>query len=115
MRITQGASFQKELKKLTKRYRTLPEDLKILENLISKFPDGSDSRHCHVLKEDGRIRICKRRMMCRAVKGSEFRIVYFHDGDAAELLHLEIFFKGDKANEDRQRIEIFWQAKLNRE
>lgn len=114
MDISQGASFQRELKKLKKRYRSLPEDLKVLEKLICKFPEGSDSRHCNVLKQHGRMCICKRRMMCRTVKGSEFRVIYFYDGDSLELIHLEIYFKGDKSTEDSQRLEAFWQERLGR-
>ena len=114
MNIVQGGSFQRELKKLTKRYRSLPEDLKVLEKLISKFPEGRDSRHCNVLKQHAHMCICKRRMMCRSVKGSEFRVVYFYDGEAFELIYLEIYFKGDKASEDSQRLDAFWKEKLNR-
>ena len=112
MEIIQGDSFQKELRKLTKRYRSLPEDLKILERLILKFPEGEDSRHCNALKKEAQMYICKHRMMCRAVKGSEFRVVYFYDGKAFELLYLEIYFKGDKTTEDSKRVEAFWKEKL---
>lgn len=112
MEIIQGDSFQKELKKLKKRYRSLPEDLKILEKLILKFPEGEDSRHCNALKKEAHRCICKRRMMCRAVKGSEFRVVYFYDGKALELLYLEIYFKGDKPTQNSKRVDAFWNRKL---
>ena len=112
MEIIQGNSFQRELKKLKKRYRSLPEDLKILEKLSLKFPEGEDSRHCNALKKKAHMRICKRRMMCRAVKGSEFRVIYFYDGKAFELLYLEIYFKGNKTTEDSKRVEAFWKEKL---
>jgi len=113
MDIIQSGSFQRELKKLKKRYRSLPEDLKVLEKLISKFPDGRDSRHCNVLKQHAHMCLCKRRMMCRSVKGSEFRVVYFYDGKALELIYLEIYYKGDKATENSQRLEEFWEKKLD--
>ncbi|HAV13935.1 MAG TPA: hypothetical protein DCX06_10660 [Opitutae bacterium] len=112
MEMIQGDSFQKELKKLKKRYRSLPEDLKVLEKLILKFPQGEDSRHCNALKKEAHKCICKRRMMCRSGKGSEFRVVYFYDGKVLELMYLEIYFKGDKTTEDSKRIETFWKEKL---
>ena len=115
MVIIRGDSFQKELKKLKKRYRSLPEDLKVLEKLILKFPEGEDSRHCNALKKEAHMCICKRRMMCRAVKGSEFRVVYFYEGKALELMYLEIYFKGDKTTEDSKRLEAFWKEKLANE
>jgi len=29
-------------------------------------------------------------------------------------MYLEIYFKGDKASEDSQRLDAFWKEKLNR-
>ncbi len=97
---------------MQKKYRTLPADLKILEKVILKFPLGNDSRHCTELKQEGCKYICKRRMMCRAVKGSEFRVIYYYDGTQIELEYLEIYYKGNKEREDQKRVGKIWNAKL---
>ncbi|MDB9741390.1 hypothetical protein OAB00_00905 [Akkermansiaceae bacterium] len=96
MKVTHGASFQKELKKLKKKYRSLDADLDVLEKLIESFPYGEDARHCTALKRDGDKCLCKRRMICRSLKSTEFRVVYFYDGTELELVYLELYFKGDK-------------------
>ena len=111
MKISKSSQFQREFKKLQKKYRTLPSDLKILEKLIQKFPLGDDSRHCNELRKIGALCICKRRMMCRAVKGSEFRVIYYYDGIQIELMYLEIYYKENKEREDQQRIEKIWKEK----
>ena len=111
MNVSKSSQFQRELKKLQKKYRTLFEDLEILEKLIQKFPLGDDSRHCNELKKTETQCICKRRMMCRAVKGSEFRGIYYYDGSQIELMCLEIYYKGSKTTEDQKRIEKIWKEK----
>jgi len=113
MKVTQGASFQKELKKLTRKYRSLDADLDVLERLIESFPFGEDARHCTALKRDGDKCLCKRRMMCRSLKSTEFRVVYYYDGTELELVYLELYFKGDKETENNERLEKFWQEKTS--
>jgi len=112
MKITQHTSFKKEFKKYQKKYRTLESDLTILEKIIKKFPHGDDSRHCNTLKKHLEKCICKRRMMCRSLKSSEFRIIYYYDGSSIKLIYLEIYYKGDKTTEDNQRINTFWESKI---
>lgn len=111
MNISKGSQFRREFKKLEKKYRTLASDLELLEKLIQKFPFGDDSRHCNELKKKGAQCICKRRMMCRAVKGSEFRVIYYYDGIQIELIYVEIYYKGNKGREDQERIDKIWKEK----
>ncbi len=113
MQVTHGEKFRKELKKLQKKYRSLPQDLTVLERLILKCPTGDDSQHCNQLISEGEKCICKRRMMCRAVKGSEFRVIYYDDGETIELVYLEICYKGNKETEDTTRMETFWKEKTS--
>jgi len=116
--ISRRPEFEKDLKKLLKRFRTLDEDL---ENLI---------RHqivlFHKLEIDNRgtfripglpfqePKIYKvKKFACKALKGrganTGLRLIYadFEDADRVELI--EIYFKGDKENEDRQRILAIYQ------
>ena len=112
MNVLQGKEFKKELKKLQKKYPSLPKDLAVIEKLIFAFPFGEDSRHCNVLKQAKRKFICKRRMMCRSVKGSEFRVIYFYDGETITLEYLEIYYKGNKEAEDKKRVDQIWEEKM---
>ena len=110
--IEQGKSFQRELKKLVKKYPSLPQDLEVLESLIKKFPLGEDSKHCNALKQEGDQGIYKRRLMCRSVKSSEFRVIYYYNGTTLVLEYLEIYYKGNKENEDKKRVETIWEERV---
>ncbi|HZX11309.1 MAG TPA: hypothetical protein VFG01_10240 [Acidobacteriota bacterium] len=104
--------FKKDLKKL-RRFRTLKEDLDIF---IEK-----QLRLYHKLKIDnkGIVQISNlgidypniykaRKFACRSLKGkgsaSGIRVIYayFEEEDCVEFI--EIYYKGDKENEDRERI-----------
>jgi len=111
--ISRLTEFDKDLKKLGKRFRTLEEDLDfVIRNQLIFY---------HKLKIDNRIvfpitnlgidnpKIYKvKKFACRSLKGkgaqSGIRIIYayFEEQDKIELV--EIYYKGDKENEDRQRI-----------
>ena len=105
--------FEKDFKKLRKRFRTLDEDLEVfIENqlkLLHKL--GIDNKGCVRISDLGISypEIYKaRKFACRSLKGkgaaSGIRITYayYSNDDIIELI--EIYYKGDKANEDRQRI-----------
>lgn len=117
--ISRRPEFEKDLKKLLKRFRTLDEDL---ENLI---------RHqivlLHKLEIDNRgtfripglpfqePKIYKvKKFACKTLKGrgadSGLRLIYayFEDVDIIELI--EIYYKGDKENEDKERILTIYQG-----
>jgi len=110
--IITGKKFQKELKKLLKKYNSLEEDLEKAIFLIKENPTGNGSKHWNVLKKNKEKYIVKTRMMCRSVRGSQFRIVYYYDGEKIELEFIEIYFKGNKGTEDLKRIEEIWKEKI---
>jgi hypothetical protein len=112
MEIIEGEAFQKEFKKLQKKYNTLPADFDVLKVVLEDQPTGNSSKHWIILKQDGEKFIFKTRMMCRALKGSSLRVIYYYDGAMIELVYLEIYFKGNKATEDSKRIDDFWKTKL---
>ncbi len=101
------------MKKLVKRFRTLEDDLKIfiktelnLRHKVKKnnkgiFPiSGLRIENPKIFKA--------KKFACRSLKGkgvqSRIRVIYayFKKQDKIELI--EIYYKGDKENEDRVRI-----------
>ncbi len=105
--------FEKDLKKLNKRFKTLDSDM---ENFIK-----TQLRLYHKLNIDngGILKISglsikspqifkARKFACKALKGtgskSGIRIIYgyYNKGDKIEFI--EVYYKGDKENEDRERI-----------
>lgn len=111
--ISRLPEFERDFKKLLKRFKTLEEDLEIfIKNELQLY---------HKLKIDSKgifplqglkiksPQIYKaKKFACRSLKGkgaqSGIRVIYayFEEEDKIELI--EIYYKGDKENEDRERI-----------
>lgn len=109
--------FEKELKKLSKRYRTLETDLKTFISV--------QLRLFHELKQDngGIVNIAglgieepkiykARKFACRALSGtgsnSGIRIIYAYFPQENRAQFIEIYYKGDKEMEDRPLISRYY-------
>jgi mRNA-degrading endonuclease RelE of RelBE toxin-antitoxin system len=105
--------FDKDLKILGKKFRTLKDDLDIFtEKQLRLFHKlGIDNKGI-VQISNLSIEYPKiykaRKFACKSLKGkgsaSGIRVIYayFEDEDCVEFI--EIYYKGDKENEDRERI-----------
>ena len=98
--------FEKEYKKLSSKYRTLDQDLLTFEKIISRFPTGQGNKFA-IIHSDGDFKIVKARLMCRALQGSSLRIVYAYHTEEITFMYIELYFKGDKENEDHGRIKDY--------
>ena len=100
------SEFDREYKKLCKRFRSLDQDLARLQKYIAEFPVGMSSKFA-VLHDFGNIKIVKARLACQSLRKSSLRIIYaWHENDAT-FVYIEIYFKGDKVNENRERIKEY--------
>jgi len=111
--IKELAEFRKDFKKLFKRFPTLEDDLKrfivVQLNLYHKLQIDNKGivRISDLGIESPKIYKAKK-FACRSLKGkgsaSGIRVIYayFESKDIIEFI--EIYYKGDKKNEDRQRI-----------
>jgi mRNA-degrading endonuclease RelE of RelBE toxin-antitoxin system len=118
--IVRLPEFERDLKKLSKRYRTLDEDLETLikHQIVLLHKLEIDNRGTFRIPglpfQEPKIYKVKK-FACKALKGrgatTGLRLIYayFEDADRVELI--EIYFKGDKENEDRQRILAIYQPK----
>ena len=110
--------FEKDFKKLLKKFRTLEEDFEIFIrtelNLFHKL--GKDNKGIFPifgLKIESPKIYKAKKFACRSLKGkgvqSGIRVIYayFEEEDKIELI--EIYYKGDKENEDRERILKHYQ------
>ena len=96
-------AFSKEFKWFAKKYKSLPKDLEEFKRVISAVPLGA-GKHFNVVTKSGQCIIIKARFFCRYLKGSSLRIIYGYRESSASIDFIEIYFKGDKENEDRGRI-----------
>lgn len=98
--------FTKDFKRLSKKYKSLPDDLLEFKKIISKFPLGT-GRHFIILTSTETIKIIKARLFCRYLKGSSLRIIYTYCETKQVIEFIELYFKGDKNREDKKRIKQY--------
>ena len=108
--------FEKNMKKLKKRFRTLDDDLNVfIKNavlLYHKIKPG-ESDHLEIFRITGlgfdEPPVYKaRKFACKALRGtgsrSGIRIIYAYKKKIDTVELIEMYYKGDKDNEDRERI-----------
>ena len=102
--------FDKELAKLSRKYRSLPEDIAKLERFISVNPVRLGTNFV-TIHYSSLVRIVKARLACKSLRDRSMRIIYAYHEQKVAFVHIEIYFKGDKENEDRGRIESFMSGR----
>ena len=112
--VVRSPEFERDLRRLLKRFPTLEEDLdtfiKTGWRLYHEFnqDNGGILRLSGLGFEEPKVYKVKK-FACRSLKGkgaaSGIRVVYAYFQDNHVLL-LEIYYKGDKENEDRERIKL---------
>lgn len=111
--ISHVPEFEKDLKKLVRRFSSLEEDLKtfikVAMNLYHK--QKIDSRAIFHISDLGihSPKIYKaKKLACKALKGkgaqSGLRVIYAYHEEKDKIDFIEIYYKGDKESEDRERI-----------
>jgi ABC-type Fe2+-enterobactin transport system substrate-binding protein len=98
--------FVKELKKLIKKYRSLEQDLRELEQIITKVPTGV-GKNFTIIHRHKQVEIVKTRLACASLKARSMRVIYAYHQDLSIFKYMELYFKGKKENEDRQRIKEY--------
>jgi len=112
-RITRTPPFEKDIKKLLKRFTTLENDLAtFIEKELKLYHKlGIDNRGVFPISGLGfdTPKVYKgKKFACRSLKGkgvqSGIRVIYAYHEAEDEIDLIEIYYKGDKENEDRARI-----------
>ena len=105
--------FERDTRRLLKRFKTIEDDLEIfIEKQLILY---------HKLKVDNKgifqitglpvenPKVYKaRKFACKSLKGkgvqSGIRVIYAYEEERDKIVLIEMYFKGDKANEDKKRI-----------
>lgn len=98
--------FKKEFFKLSKKYRSLEEDLKKFERVVETNPTGI-GKNFVILHCSEKVKIVKTRLACKSLQGRSLRVIYAYHNDRVTFVYIELYFKGDKENEDRERIKDY--------
>jgi len=109
MNFNETPEFLREFKRLRRKYKSLSEDMGNFRKAAATEP-LSPSKHAHVLNETGRLQIIKARFACQYLKGASMRIIYAYIPEERRIEFIEIYFKGDRENEDRKRIRRYLAA-----
>ena len=106
--------YGKDVKKLLKKYRTLEDDIAIVKKVLTAEPkerppfsfriEGLGLQTC-VIKVK---KIASRSMKGRGVN-TGFRLIYAHFEEENRIVLVELYFKGDKENEDKERIMRYFK------
>jgi len=101
--------YAKDLKKLSKRFRSLQEDIATLKKVLEIQPEPTPPMSVRIAGlETGEIVVKVRKIACKSLKGrgasSGMRLIYHYDKENVKIALIELYFKGDKENEDRERI-----------
>ena len=111
--ISECPEFQKDFKKLLKKFLSLKEDLDTFKNTALKafHKLGRENLGIFQIPNLGfeHPKIYKAtKFACKSLKGrgaaSGIRIVYAHYPNEDKILLIEIYFKADQENENKDRI-----------
>lgn len=101
--------YDKDLKRLIKKFSTLTSDLEDVKKVLSIRPDAQPPFSYRI---DGLgIQSCVikvKKIASDSFKGrgrnSGFRLIYAYFNEAERIVLVELYHKGEKENEDRERI-----------
>ena len=98
--------FEKELKKLAKKYPSLVNDVEDIKPVLVDAPTGI-GKNFTIIRATEEMKIVKVRIHCESLRSRAIRLIYAYHKDKIEFRYLELYFKGDKKNEDRERVRQY--------
>jgi mRNA-degrading endonuclease RelE of RelBE toxin-antitoxin system len=104
--FNQLPEFEKEFFKLSKKYPSLTEDLRKFEKLVGINPIGM-GKNFTTIHHSEKVKIVKTRLSCKSLRDRSIRMIYAYHDDTITFVYIEIYFKGEKENEDRDRIKEY--------
>ncbi len=109
MTFEELAEFKKDLKTLTKKYRTLNDDLGVVKRVLDVSPDERPPFSFRI--DDLGLKTCiikVKKIACKSMKGrgvnSGLRLIYAHFPEENKIVFIELYHKNSKEIEDKERI-----------
>lgn len=116
--IRQLKEFEREFRKLLKKFKTLEEDMETFINTQlnlyhkQKIDNSGVFRISNLAIDNPEIYKVKK-FTCKSLRGtgvkSGIRIIYAYYEEEDIIEFIEIFYKSDKENEDRERILRYYK------
>ena len=102
-KFQQSPEFEKELKKLSRKYPSLVNDVEDIKQILANTPTGI-GKNFTIIRAIRNVKIVKARLHCESLRARTVRMIYAYHTDRIEFRYLELYFKGNKENEDRGRV-----------
>ena len=117
MNFDELAEFQKDMKALLKKYRTLHQDLNVVKKVLEVLPDQRPPFSFRIDNLGLETCIIKvKKIACKSLIGkgvnSGLRLVYAYFPKQNKITFIELYHKMDKENEDRKRITANFHFKF---
>lgn len=97
--------FERDLKKLLKKFRTLEDDINTIEKVLRGAPEGIGTNFVTLHTTDTYL-VVKARLACRALRGERaLRLMYAYHKNTVTFYHIELYHKANQANQDKGRID----------
>ena len=97
--------FQKDFKRLSKKYPSLLRDIELRKMVLQEFPEGrSHSDVAQIPELKIKSKIYKARVDCKSSKRDSIRLIYSYNEEELLITLIEIYFKGEQHLENRERI-----------
>lgn len=109
--------FTRDFKKLLKKFPSLKDDFEVNKQYRIELFHCQEINSNSIFEIDGAgntayLRFYKvKKFQCQSLKGkgaqSGIRVIYAYRREEQKIIFLEIYYKADQENEDRQRIKNF--------
>jgi hypothetical protein len=104
--FNQLPEFEEEFSRLSKKFTSLVEDLVKFEKLVNANHTGS-GKNFTIIHNSQKCKIVKARLACKSLRNRSMRIIYAYHNDTITFVYIEIYFKGEKENENKERIKKY--------
>jgi mRNA-degrading endonuclease RelE of RelBE toxin-antitoxin system len=114
MKYEETPEFGRDLKRLLKRFPTLRDDLETLKKSAIELRYGQGIDNGAVFEIPGfcrpTLKVAKvKKFACKSIKGrgnrTGLRLIFVLHTEERRVVLLQLYFKADQANEDRERIK----------
>lgn len=116
IKYTSIPEFEKDFKKLTKKFITLNTDFEMMKRASIEAYYELNIDNKSIVPIEGFCGDCYtsnkiRKFSCRSLKGrgavSGIRVIFVWEEEIRKVTFIEIYFKADQANEDKARLKQF--------
>ncbi len=107
MEVVELPEFLRDIKRLGKKYHSLLKDFEELKVVLQQYPRGRGEKHWNRMYGSDTIEIYKTRLICASLRSDALRLIYAYIPMENRIDFIEIYFKGNRENEDQKRIKDY--------